>query len=124
MLHQIALDVLPQQVSRDARLRSCSGPKQVRLELPNLVVTSSVHMDALTLHVRFLSVLGAHADPMVKSRVRAFVRLDRQSILLELSAGGATALTFDHAKRGLHEIQYGVFDGNSLLNGGIICVRV
>ena len=124
MLHYVAESAVSQQMLRDPRFGSCSAPRRMAIELPHLIVTPSIRKGAVVLHIRFLSVLGAHADPLTASRVRAFIRLDHQSILLELPAGGSMALTFADVAKGAHQIQYGVFDGKTLLNGGIQCVRV
>jgi hypothetical protein len=124
MLDEVAHGGVPQEVLRDPRLGACSAPEQIGLELPHLVVTPSIRKGAVVLHIRFLSVLAAHADPSTGSRVRAFIRLDGQPILLELPGGSSMALTFADLRSGVHRIQYGVFDGTTLLNGGIACVRI
>jgi hypothetical protein len=65
-----------------------------------------------------------HCFIWTEKPIQTIIRFDRQSILLELPAGGSKALAFADVAGGAHQIQYGVFDGKALLNGRIQCVRV
>ena len=125
MLLQSDMTLLPPQVLRDPRINSCSvAAQKLTPEYSNLVVAASVSRGSITVHAKLIASEGTSSAQTNRPVLRAFIRMDNRSMLLNLPPGGYVSFTFLDVSPGRHDVQYGVFVGSSLLNGGAICVRV
>ncbi|MDP9024033.1 MAG: hypothetical protein M3N13_01485 [Candidatus Eremiobacteraeota bacterium] len=123
MLWFVGAMLLPPQVFADEHLRSCSSPQSFIVEAPHLRVNASTSGDALSLHIALLSTVSTSASRS-PTAFHAFVRVDDNTILLNLPRGGYVSLTYPGLARGIHRVRYGVYRDSSLWNGAIICPRI
>ena len=108
-----------------AQIKPCVGPRRIRLQSPNLVVKPVRHGASLTLHISLISLAPADGDLATRGKpLRAFVRVDRTTLLLSIPKQGDLTLSLGELSRGRHVLEYGVFAGDMFLNGDTECIAI
>jgi hypothetical protein len=80
---------------------------------------------SVTLYLSFLSAVKSDADLVTPGkRLKAFIKIDDVAILLSLAAAADTTISLGEFARGPHTFRYGVFIGNTLVNGEAVCLSI
>jgi hypothetical protein len=115
--------LMPMQIPGVRQMRPCSAPQVISTHAPVLRVDASTADDSLSLHVALLSTIGTSADQS-PTAYHAFIRVDDQTIMVNLPPEGYISLTYPGLRRGIHHVRYGVYSGTTLWNGGTLCPRI